>query len=423
MSEEVESHVLKRYELVQKLGKGAYGIVWKCIDKKSKQVLALKKIFDAFQNPADAQKTFREIMILQEVDHENIVKLHNVMKAENDKDIYLVFEYLDTDLHAVIRANILEEVHKQYILYQILKCLKYMHTGDLLHRDLKPSNILIGGDCTAKVADFGLARSIATNPGEPAPILTDDVATRWYRPPEVILGSQKYSKALDIWSVGCIFGEMLLGKQVFPGDSNTNQLERIIELTGRPTQEDIAAMGSSLAAKTLEAINPKKFKTFSEVFPNASPEAIDLLKGLLHFNPNKRLTAAQALEHPYLYDFHNPDDEPSAPKPIRLPLDENKKYSIREYRDKLYEEILRKKKAVRKQILSSLQDTEDIKTNRSPSSINSTNSVGDLDKPISQGSLSKGPATSLNEMYTGSALSSMRIISNQAGSLKYTTGK
>ena len=151
MSEEVESHVLKRYELVQKLGKGAYGIVWKCIDKKSKQVLALKKIFDAFQNPADAQKTFREIMILQEVDHENIVKLHNVMKAENDKDIYLVFEYLDTDLHAVIRANILEEVHKQYILYQILKCLKYMHTGDLLHRDLKPSNILIGGDCTAKI--------------------------------------------------------------------------------------------------------------------------------------------------------------------------------------------------------------------------------------------------------------------------------
>ena len=160
MSEEVESHVLKRYELVQKLGKGAYGIVWKCIDKKSKQVLALKKIFDAFQNPADAQKTFREIMILQEVDHENIVKLHNVMKAENDKDIYLVFEYLDTDLHAVIRANILEEVHKQYILYQILKCLKYMHTGDLLHRDLKPSNILIGGDCTAKVADFGMAENL-----------------------------------------------------------------------------------------------------------------------------------------------------------------------------------------------------------------------------------------------------------------------
>jgi len=114
-----------------------------------------------FKNPTDAQRTFREIMFLQELnDHENIIRLENVLKAENNKDIYLVFEYMETDLHAVIRANILEEIHKQYVIYQLLKALKYMHTANVLHRDLKPSNLLLNSECLMKVADFGLARSI-----------------------------------------------------------------------------------------------------------------------------------------------------------------------------------------------------------------------------------------------------------------------
>ena len=159
MSEDIETHILRKYEILQKLGKGAYGIVWKAIDKKTREVIALKKVFDAFQNATDAQRTFREIMFLQECaveyccyciwfwlifwvhqelnNHENIIKLWNVLKADNDRDIYLVFEFMDTDLHAVIRANILEEVHKQYIMYQLLKALKYMHTAGMLHRDMK----------------------------------------------------------------------------------------------------------------------------------------------------------------------------------------------------------------------------------------------------------------------------------------------
>jgi mitogen-activated protein kinase 15 len=124
MSEEVDKHVLRRYDLHQKLGKGAYGIVWKAEDKKSKDVVALKKIFDAFQNATDAQRTFREILFLKQMqEHENIVMLQNVLKADNDRDIYLVFEYMETDLHATIRANILEEIHKQYIMYQTFKAL------------------------------------------------------------------------------------------------------------------------------------------------------------------------------------------------------------------------------------------------------------------------------------------------------------
>jgi mitogen-activated protein kinase 15 len=112
------------------VGKGAYGIVWKAIDKKTKEIVALKKNFDAFQNATDAQRTFREIIFLQELSgHENIIRLQNVIRAENDRDIYLVFDFMDTDLHAVIRANILEDIHKQYIIYQVLKCLKYMHSA------------------------------------------------------------------------------------------------------------------------------------------------------------------------------------------------------------------------------------------------------------------------------------------------------
>ncbi|KAK9837179.1 hypothetical protein WJX84_009788 [Apatococcus fuscideae] len=237
MSEEIDKQVFRKYDILQRLGKGAYGIVWKAIEKKSGKTTALKKIFDAFQNATDAQRTFREIMFLQELDnHDNIIKLLNVMKAENDRDIYLVFDYMETDLHAVIRANILEEIHKQYVMYQLFKALKYMHTAQLLHRDIKPSNVLLNSECLVKLADFGLARSIAqlhTADGT-NPVLTDYVATRWYRAPEILLGSSKYTYGVDMWSSGCILGELLSGKPIFPGNSTINQLDRIVTVTGKP---------------------------------------------------------------------------------------------------------------------------------------------------------------------------------------------
>jgi mitogen-activated protein kinase 15 len=152
MTEEIDKHILRKYEIQQKLGKGAYGIVWKAIDKKTTGKVALKKIFDAFQNATDAQRTFREVIFLQQMDrHENIVQLQNVLRADNDRDLYLIFEYMETDLHAAIRANILQEIHKQYILWQSLKALKYMHSAGLVHRDIKPANLLLDGDCLMKV--------------------------------------------------------------------------------------------------------------------------------------------------------------------------------------------------------------------------------------------------------------------------------
>jgi len=348
-SEDIDKHVLKKYEVSQKLGKGAYGVVWKAVDKKTRAVVALKKIFDAFQNATDAQRTFREIMFLQELsDHDNIIKLLNVLKAENDRDIYLVFEFMETDLHAVIRASILEDIHKQYIMYQLLKAIKYMHSANVLHRDMKPSNLLLNSECFLKVADFGLARSIAAleNPenAEANPVLTDYVATRWYRAPEILLGSTKYTKGVDIWSVGCILGELLGGKPMFPGTSTMNQLDRIIEITGRPTAEDIEAINSPFAATMLESLPPSNAKSLADLFPNATPEALDILKLMLQFNPNKRITAEKALAHPYVAQFHNPAEEPSFDKEIKIAIDDDRKFSISDYRNQLYNDIVAKRK-------------------------------------------------------------------------------
>ena len=145
MTDEIENHILKRYEIINKIGKGAYGIVYKAKDKKTKEIVALKKNFDAFQNATDSQRTYREITLLQELNgHENIIRLLNVIKAENEKDIYLVFDFMETDLHTVIRSNILEPIHKQFVMYQLLKALKFIHSAGIVHRDLKPSNIIIG---------------------------------------------------------------------------------------------------------------------------------------------------------------------------------------------------------------------------------------------------------------------------------------
>jgi len=380
--DEVDKHVLRKYEITQKLGKGAYAVVFKAVDKKTKSVVALKKIFDAFQNATDAQRTFREIMYLQGLTgHDNIIRLQNVLKAENDKDIYLVFDYMETDLHAVIRANILEPVHKQFIVYQCLKALLYCHSGNLVHRDMKPANLLLNSDCLMKVADFGLARSLSeSRQMDTGVALTDYVATRWYRAPELLLGSSVYGYGVDMWAMGCILGEMLHGKPIFPGTSTINQLEKITQLTGCPCREDVqklspfassmlyddsrgggnyltphsgfpytrdaldegrggeAPPADPIAAGRQQSDDAAK-QRFRKDYSHASDEAIDLLIHLLHFDPNKRIDAKQALEHPYLFQFHDPAVERVASKPVKPLISDDEKKSTNFYREKLYTQI------------------------------------------------------------------------------------
>ena len=329
--------------------RGAYGVVWKAVSRKTQRVFALKKCFDAFQGATDAQRTYREIMFLQGLEgHPNIIGIQNLMEADNDMDIYIVCDYMETDLHAAIKGNILQDVHKQYILYQILKALKYMHSGELIHRDMKPSNILLNSDCSAKLCDFGLARSVATLELAKVetgtnPAMTDYVATRWYRAPELLMGSTHYTKGVDIWAVGCILGEMIQGKPTFPGKSTLDQLERVLEMTGVPLAEDLQTMKSPFVAQMMDTVAPTKRRGLEEFFPRATYEALDFLKRCFQFNPNKRANVDELLQHPYLGNFRGSEDECACEAPIDIPLDDNVRLSVRDYRDKLYQEIIKRR--------------------------------------------------------------------------------
>uniref|UniRef100_A0A8C0IYD3 Protein kinase domain-containing protein n=1 Tax=Chelonoidis abingdonii TaxID=106734 RepID=A0A8C0IYD3_CHEAB len=217
-----------------------------------------------------------------------------------DRDIYLIFESMETDLHAVIKkGNLLKDIHKCYILYQLLKATKFIHSGNVIHRDQKPSNILLDADCFVKLCDFGLARSLyQIHEDQGSPALTEYVATRWYRAPEILLSSHSYTKGVDMWSIGCILGEMLLGKPLFPGTSTVNQIEQILSVIPAPSQEGEMKSG---VRSYLHEIPRVEIQVFAEILPSSTPaHALDLLKRLLVFNPDKRLTAEEALQHPYV---------------------------------------------------------------------------------------------------------------------------
>ncbi|KAF6100126.1 mitogen-activated protein kinase 15 [Phyllostomus discolor] len=284
---EVDPHVAQRYLLKRRLGKGAYGIVWKAVDRRTGEVVAIKKILEAFRDKTDAQRTFREVMLLQEFGgHPNIVRLLDVVRAENDKDIYLVFESMgldvgqtclvppgqpaphsrtcmppppDTDLNAVIRkGGLLQDIHRRYIFHQLLRATKFIHSGGVVHRDQKPSNVLLDANCQVKLCDFGLARTLGGPPEGPGgQALTEYVATRWYRAPEVLLSSRRCTPGVDLWSLGCILGEMLRGRPLFPGTSTLHQLELVLRAVPPPSEEDLLALGSDHCSSILHLVGAR----------------------------------------------------------------------------------------------------------------------------------------------------------------------
>eukprot|EP01088_Endostelium_zonatum_P009858 TRINITY_DN2318_c0_g1_i1.p1 TRINITY_DN2318_c0_g1~~TRINITY_DN2318_c0_g1_i1.p1 ORF type:complete len:393 (+),score=86.85 TRINITY_DN2318_c0_g1_i1:138-1316(+) len=318
---------LQNYKVKKKTMSGANSSVWKAVDKRDKSVVSLKKFNDPFKTHANAQRTIREIMMMYEFSsHVGVLKPICVLFDQSVDSVVLTTEFLESDLHKVIRGGILEVVHKKYVTTQIIEAVRFLHSFDVIHRDLKPANILINEECVIKIAEFGLARSLdsLTGQDEENPVLTDVVATRWYRAPEILLGSQKYTKGLDMWSIGCILGELISSKPLFPGDSTLNQLDRIFELTGKPTQEDIEAINSPWATQMLESIPKEKIGSLDNwVAAHEDREVLGLLKQLLMFNPDKRISAADALKHTYIKEFGSKSrDRSKKTSPIRLKSDD-----------------------------------------------------------------------------------------------------
>jgi mitogen-activated protein kinase 15 len=323
------------------MGKGAYGVVWKAIDRRQRRVVAIKKIVEAFHNAADAQRTYREIMVLKELNgHPNLVRILNVIRSSENRDIFLVYEHMDTDLHVVIKSGVCADEHKLFITYQILKGMAFLHQARVMHRDMKPSNVLVGSDCLVKIADFGLSRVYAEDCE-----LTDYVATRWYRAPEILLGSTRYGLVSDMWGVGCTIAELYLGEPLLKGSNTINQIERILEFVGKPSRQDLEGINSTLAE---DIVNGLAVKRRYPTVHYSAPHVKQLIEGLLTFNPLKRMTAEQALALPCFAKLRAWDSNPLQATPIALGLDDGQKLPLREYREEIYREIFEREKEMSK---------------------------------------------------------------------------
>ncbi|KAF8065674.1 hypothetical protein N665_1165s0003 [Sinapis alba] len=334
-----------RYRILEVIGKGSYGVVCAAIDTHTGEKVAIKKINDIFEHISDALRILREVKLLRLLRHPDIVEIKSIMLPPSKrefKDIYVVFELMESDLHQVIKANDdLTRDHHQFFLYQMLRALKFMHTANVYHRDLKPKNILANANSKLKVCDFGLAR-VAFNDTPTTVLWTDYVATRWYRAPE-LCGSffSKYTPAIDIWSIGCIFAEVLTGKPLFPGKSITHQLELITDLLGTPKPETISGVRNDKARKYLSEMRKKEPVTFSQKFSKADPLAVRLLQKLLAFDPKDRPTAAEALADPYFKGLSKVEREPSCQPISKMEFEfERRRLTKDDIRELIYREIL-----------------------------------------------------------------------------------
>ncbi|KAJ6791230.1 mitogen-activated protein kinase 6 [Iris pallida] len=306
---------------IRPVGRGAYGIVCAAVNSQTREEVAIKKIGNAFDNRIDAKRTLREIKLLRHMDHENVIAIKDIIRPpekEAFNDVYIVYELMDTDLHQIIRSNQpLTDDHCQYFLYQLLRGLRYVHSAHVLHRDLKPSNLLLNANCDLKLADFGLARTTSETD-----FMTEYVVTRWYRAPELLLNCSEYTAAIDIWSVGCILGEIGAREPLFPGKDYVHQLRLITELLGSPDDSSLGFLRSDNARRYVRQLPQYPKQKFSARFPNMSPGAVDLLERMLVFDPSKRITVEEALCHPYLASLHDINDEPVCSQPFNFDFEQ-----------------------------------------------------------------------------------------------------
>uniref|UniRef100_A0A673CGY9 mitogen-activated protein kinase n=1 Tax=Sphaeramia orbicularis TaxID=375764 RepID=A0A673CGY9_9TELE len=279
-----------RYTALRSVGSGAYGTVCSSIDQKTKEKVAIKKLYRPFQSLIHAKRAYRELRLLRHIRHENVICLLDVFTPDSSLEkfqtFYMVMPFVAQDLGHIMKKRRLTDRIIVYLFYQLLRGLKYIHSAGIIHRDLKPGNLAVNENCELKILDFGLARQTETE-------MTGYVVTRWYRAPEVIFNWMHYSQTVDVWSAACILAEMITGRVLFPGHDSIDQLKKILRLTGTPDRSLVQKMQSK------------------DVLCFVCP-AVDLLEGMLLLDPETRLTAKQGLSHPFLEEYHDPESEPDS---------------------------------------------------------------------------------------------------------------
>eukprot|EP01012_Entosiphon_sulcatum_P012413 TRINITY_DN1776_c0_g1_i1.p1 TRINITY_DN1776_c0_g1~~TRINITY_DN1776_c0_g1_i1.p1 ORF type:complete len:405 (-),score=74.23 TRINITY_DN1776_c0_g1_i1:2-1216(-) len=343
--------VYPRYKILSALGQGGFGFVVEAEDLEAtdfdeeeeeprRRLVAIKKLPAIFRNETLKKSALREITMLKHFRHDNILRIRDMVipfPEENGEviveegklllyDVYVVCDKMDMDLaDAVNSATVIELEQRKFFAYQILRGLKAIHSAKVLHRDLKPQNILVNKTCDLKICDFGSAR-------EHSPLMTKLVTTQWYRAPEVLLEMEVsdkdmcgYSSSVDIWSTGCIIAEMMLGHPIFRGRaSNYTQVEAIIDLLGTPSNLTGSLAETWKEFAEVNNVSPRPGKPWSEIFPADQFDADerDLIVKMLRFSDRERITVQEALEHPYLQDWHDPSDEPVAESEFVYPYED-----------------------------------------------------------------------------------------------------
>jgi mitogen-activated protein kinase 1/3 len=395
------------YQVIRQIGSGSYGSVCEAKHVPTGERVAIKHITRIFDDLVDCKRLLREVYILRYLRHPNIVKIREILRPKDLRhfnDLFIVMEHAQSDLKKLVKSPVhLESEHVQLIVYNILCGMKYIHSANILHRDLKPANILLNDDCEVKICDFGLARTIPeikeptviveepeegqvrsvevgvkthptarAQPGEFKRELTGHVVTRWYRAPELILLEREYTKAIDVWSVGCVVAELcgmlrenaptfMDRSPLFPGNScfplspdhhtkmrragfpssNSDQMNVIFDIIGTPSEADIEYITDDKAILYLKSFVSREKKSLSLIYPCSDQALIELMDNMLHFQPSRRLTFEQALRHPFFDGIREVEKEQEAEVPAHFEFEQMEHITADTLRSLFVEEILK----------------------------------------------------------------------------------
>ncbi|KAF6039340.1 NLK [Bugula neritina] len=284
------------------IGYGAFGVVWSVYDPRDNVQKALKKMSHVFQSLVSCKRVIRELKMLTSFEHDNVLSALEILPPTGHSsfhEIYVLTDLFQSDLHKIIvSAQPLTADHVKLFLYQILRGLKYLHSARVIHRDIKPGNLLVNSNCQLRICDFGLARVEELDVHQP---MTQEVVTQYYRCPELLMGTNHYSYEIDIWSVGCIFAELLSRRILFQASSPLKQLDLITNLLGTPSLSDVRTCAPGAIRHVMKGAKKQQaLATLYSLSPAATHEAVHLMCQMLIFDPAKRITAVDALTHPYL---------------------------------------------------------------------------------------------------------------------------